>query len=143
MTAMKKFWALLAVAAATAMTPPVYAQATPEALAKQVISAYQQGNAEVFTDLVTASPLLDKTTTLEAQIKTNIQTLLDVYGPVEGWELVQTKSASNRFIANSYVIFQNEFATRLELSFYKRASGWVITSFKIDDSITHLLEDDN
>ncbi|WP_417620953.1 hypothetical protein [Parasphingorhabdus sp.] len=135
--------AALAIVAITVITPPLYAQATPDTLAKDVIIAYQQGNAEAFTNLVTASPLLDKTTTLEAQIKTNIQTLLDVYGPVEGWKLVKTKSASDRFIENSYVIFQNEFATRLELSFYQRSSGWVITSFKIDDSISNLLEEGN
>jgi len=130
--------AALTVAALATMTPPVYAQATPETLAKDVIIAYQQGNAEAFANLVAASPLLDKTATLEAQIKTNTQTLLDVYGPVEGWELVKTKSVSDRFIENSYMIFQKEFATRLELSFYHRSSGWIITSFKIDDNITNL-----
>ena len=135
--------AALTVAALAIMTPPVHAQATPETLAKDVITAYQQGNAETFTSLVTASPLLDRTATLEAQIKTNTQTLLDVYGPVVGWELVKTKSVSERFIENSYVIFQKEFATRLKLSFYHRSSGWIITSFKIDDNITNFLEEDN
>ncbi|MEO9599348.1 hypothetical protein [Parasphingorhabdus sp.] len=132
--------ASLAIAALMLMAPPVLAQATPATLANDVLVSYQNGDVDTFSELVTASPLLDKTTTLTAQIKTNVRTLLDIYGPVEGWELVKEKSASDRYIENSYVIFQHEFATRLELSFYKRSSGWIITSFKIDDSTSSLLE---
>ncbi len=129
---------LLVVGLATAS--PSLAQATPETLARDVLVAYKQGDVEKFTELVTASPLLDKTATLTAQIKTNLETLLDIYGPVEGWELVQTKSASQRYVEKSYLIFQDEYATRLQLTFYKRAAGWIISSFKIDDSIDTLLE---
>jgi hypothetical protein len=133
--------ALSAIAALILIAPPIHAQATPETLANDVLVSYQKGNTELFVELVTVSPLLDKTATLSAQAKTNVQTLLDIYGPVEGWELVKTMSASDRYVKNSYVIFQTEFATRLELSFYKRASGWVITSFQIDDNTTNLLEE--
>lgn len=135
-------WMLWVLATATVMVvaAPVHAQTTPATLAEEVLVAYQQGNVDRFGELVTASPLIDKTATLSAQIKTNIQTLLDVYGPVEGWEMVSTRSASDRYRESSYVIFQNEFATRLVLSFYKRSSGWTITSFNIDDSASKLLE---
>jgi len=132
--------AILCAIGLAAATPSL-AQATPETLANEVLVAYQKGNVDEFTKLVTASPLLDKTATLSAQIKTNIQTLLDIYGPVEGWELVRAKSASDRYVENSYLIFQNEYATRLKLSFYKRSSGWIIASFNIDDSIGSLLEE--
>lgn len=137
---MKLLRAVLSVIALSAAVPSL-AQATPETLANEVLIAYQNGDIDEFTELVTASPLLDSTATLTAQIKTNIQTLLDIYGPVEGWELVQEKSASNRYVENSYLIFQNEYATRLKLSFYKRSSGWIIASFTIDDSIGNLLEE--
>ena len=133
--------AALPVAVLLVIASPIHAQSTPETLANEVLSAYEKGDIDRFSQIVTASPLLDNTATLAAQIKTNMQTLLDIYGPVEGWELVQTKSASDRYIENSYVIFQDEYATRLELSFYKRSSGWIITSFKIDDNIGALLED--
>ncbi len=133
--------AALPVTLLLAMASPIHAQSTPETLANDALSAYQKGNVDRFSQIVTASPLLDNTATLAAQIKTNMQTLLDIYGPVEGWELVRTKSASDRYIENSYVIFQDEYATRLELSFYKRSSGWIITSFKIDDNIGALLEE--
>ncbi len=137
---MKFLRAVLSVIALSAAVPSL-AQATPETLANEVLVAYQNGDIDEFTELVTASPLLDSTATLTAQIKTNIQTLLDIYGPVEGWELVQEKSVSNRYVENSYLIFQNEYATRLKLSFYKRSSGWIIASFAIDDSIGNLLEE--
>jgi len=137
---MKFLRAILSVIALSAAVPSL-AQATPETLANEVLIAYQNGDIDEFTELVTASPLLDSTATLTAQIKTNIQTLLDIYGPVEGWELVQEKSVSNRYVENSYLIFQNEYATRLKLSFYKRSSGWIIASFTIDDSIGNLLEE--
>lgn len=137
---MKFLRAVLSVIALSAAVPSL-AQATPETLANEVLIAYQNGNIDEFTELVTASPLLDSTATLTAQIKTNIQTLLDIYGPVEGWELVQEKSVSNRYVENSYLIFQNEYATRLKLSFYRRSSGWIIASFTIDDSIGNLLEE--
>lgn len=137
---MKLLRAILSVIALSAAVPSL-AQATPETLANDVLIAYQNGDIDEFTELVTASPLLDSTATLTAQIKTNIQTLLDIYGPVEGWELVQEKSVSNRYVENSYLIFQNEYATRLKLSFYKRSSGWIIASFAIDDSIGNLLEE--
>ncbi|AMO72976.1 hypothetical protein [Sphingorhabdus sp. M41] len=137
---MKLFRAILYIISLAVATPSL-AQATPETLANDVLVAYQKGNVDEFSKLVTASPLLDKTATLKAQIKTNIQTLLDIYGPVEGWELVRAKSASDRYVENSYLIFQNEYATRLKLSFYKRSSGWIIASFKIDDSISELLEE--
>jgi len=137
---MKFLRAILSVIALSAAVPSL-AQATPETLANEVLVAYQNGDIDEFTELVTASPLLDSTATLTAQIKTNIQTLLDIYGPVEGWELVQEKSVSNRYVENSYLIFQNEYATRLKLSFYKRSSGWIIASFTIDDSIGNLLEE--
>tara|TARA_R110001606_G_scaffold74988_2_gene173839 strand:+ start:4469 stop:4888 length:420 start_codon:yes stop_codon:yes gene_type:complete len=137
---MKFLRAVLSVIALSAAVPSL-AQATPETLANEVLIAYQNGDIDEFTELVTASPLLDSTATLTAQIKTNIQTLLDIYGPVEGWELVQEKSVSNRYVENSYLIFQNEYATRLKLSFYKRSSGWIIASFTIDDSIGNLLEE--
>ena len=137
---MKLLRAILSVIALSAAVPSL-AQATPETLANEVLIAYQNGDIDEFTELVTASPLLDSTATLTAQIKTNVQTLLDIYGPVEGWELVQEKSVSNRYVENSYLIFQNEYATRLKLSFYKRSSGWIIASFTIDDSIGNLLEE--
>ncbi|PHR19502.1 MAG: hypothetical protein COA41_07450 [Sphingopyxis sp.] len=129
---------LLAISVATAT--PSLAQATPEALANDVLMAYKQGNTDEFSKLVTASPLLNNTPTLAAQIKSNLATLLDLYGPVEGWDLVRTKSVSQRYVEKSYIIFQNEYATRLQLTFYKKSSGWIITSFKIDDSIDTLFE---
>ncbi|WP_417612914.1 hypothetical protein [Parasphingorhabdus sp.] len=129
---------LLAISVATAT--PSLAQATPEALANDVLMAYKQGDTDEFSKLVTASPLLNNTPTLAAQIKSNLATLLDLYGPVEGWDLVRTKSASQRYVEKSYIIYQNEYATRLQLTFYKKSSGWIITSFKIDDSIDTLLE---
>jgi len=137
---MKLLRAILSVIALSAAAPSL-AQATPETIANEVLVAYQNGDVDEFTELVTASPLLENTATLKAQIKTNIQTLLDIYGPVEGWELVQAKSASDRYVENSYLIFQNEYATRLKLSFYKRSSGWIIASFTIDDGIGNLLEE--
>ena len=129
---------LLAISVATAT--PSLAQATPEALANDVLMAYKQGDTDEFSKLVTASPLLNNTPTLAAQIKSNLATLLDLYGPVEGWDLVRTKSVSQRYVEKSYIIFQNEYATRLQLTFYKKSSGWIITSFKIDDSIDTLFE---
>lgn len=131
----------MAVASLTLVATPIHAQSTPATLANDVLAAYQKGNADEFANLVTASSLLDNTTTLSAQIKTNIETLLDIYGPVEGWELVKKKSASERYVENTYLIFQNEFATRLELTFYQRSSGWIIVGFQIDDKIVNLLEE--
>ncbi|MEO0439341.1 MAG: hypothetical protein AAF067_00550 [Pseudomonadota bacterium] len=135
-TRLQRFLALAILIAAAA---PAHAQATPESLAEEVLMAYEKGDVAKFGELVTASPLLDKSATLSAQINTNVRTLLDVYGPVEGWELIKSKSASDRFRENSYIIFQREFATRLTLSFYKRSTGWITTSFNIDDSASKLL----
>ena len=74
----------MAIASLTLVATPIHAQSTPATLANDVLAAYQKGNADEFANLVTASSLLDNTTTLSAQIKTNIETLLDIYGPVEG-----------------------------------------------------------
>ncbi|QUT06042.1 hypothetical protein KFK14_00610 [Sphingobium phenoxybenzoativorans] len=110
----------------------------PEAEAKsdQVLNLLKAGKgAEAVTTLMTSSPLMAGRTTEQTQITTQVQGALDLYGPVSGFELVESQRLGSFFVKEYYVVQHRNMVTRWEFEMIKTGAGWTYGYFGFEDQV--------
>ncbi|WP_108811412.1 hypothetical protein [Sphingorhabdus sp. Alg231-15] len=122
--------------ASLAIAAPSFAQATPESIANSVLVDLKAGDAtNVVENLLAKAPLISTGPAEKTNLINTLNTLFSSYGEVEGWELVGSRYASNRYVEQSYIVFQEQYAMSLELKFYRAKDGWNLTAFNFNDKL--------
>ena len=130
---------LLAIGLAAAT--PALAQATPETIANSVLEDLKKGDAtNVIENLIAKAPLISIGTPEKTNLINTLNTYLSSYGKVEGWELIHSREASDRYVEQTYMVFQEKYALHWELKLYRDSKGWTATAFSFSDSLDPLLE---
>lgn len=122
------------------ISAPVSAQVTPESISNSALEDLKSDGATKFIEnLIANAPLVEAKMTERTTLLSSLNTILSVYGQVEGWELIREKTATERYKEHGYLVFLEKYAMRLTLKFYKTADGWTVTSFYFDDKIDQYL----
>ncbi|MDR0926569.1 MAG: hypothetical protein LBO69_02245 [Ignavibacteria bacterium] len=82
---------------------------------------------------LTNSPISKKDPDFK-EILSQIGKAIDLYGEINGYEIVSVKSAATSFCKVNIIGLHNKYPTRWEINFYRSPKmGLVITNFKFDD----------
>lgn len=124
-----------------ASAAPSLAQATPESIANLAMEDLKKDDAKIaIENLIAKSPLVSVSAAEKTNLINTLNTLLTSYGAVDGWELIKARKASDRYVQHTYMVFQEKYALHWEMTFYRGADGWVLTSFKFNDTLATLLD---
>lgn len=130
---------LFAIGLAT--TAPSLAQTTPETIANSTLEDLKKGDAkQVIENLIAKAPLVSVSAAEKTNLINTLNTFLSSYGEVEGWELILAREASDRYVQQSYMVFQEKYALHFEMKFYRSANGWVLSGFKFNDALSELTD---
>jgi|TARA_R100001244_G_scaffold6593_25_gene8208 hypothetical protein len=130
---------LIAIFLATAV--PSLAQTTPEAITDAAFEDFKKGDAKkVIENLLAKAPVISVGPAEKTNLINTLNTYLSSHGKVEGWNLVHSRKASDRFVKHFYMVFQENYAQSWEISFYRTTKGWTIVAFSFDDKLDDLLE---
>lgn len=140
--------ALLAAAAPlhaqTGAAPPPaekISTVSPNELAARIFVELQTKTPESTVEaLVSSSPLINLGETDKKANANRLRTLIDLYGPVSGRELVRTRRVGERLLEQTYLVHMERYAMRFTFVFYRAEQGWTISSYSFDDEIEGLLD---
>ncbi len=137
---MNIFRTTLAIASLV-IAAPAFAQATPESIADSILGDLKKGDAKsTIENLLVKAPLVETGPAEKINLIQTLDTFLINYGKVEGWELIGSRNASNKYVEHTYIVFQEKYALYAELKFYRGKEGWAVTSFSFKDTLDDLLE---
>ena len=96
---------------------------------------------KAFTELEKHWPLpQNELSQLESQTLKQFNLVGDRFGAVIGFDFVQEKTINDFAIKKTYVVRFEKHLLRVMFTYYKNDQGWMLNSFKWDDSFSELFE---
>src|ERR1044072_9559531 len=98
---------LLVAAAVIAAGVPAgaYAQAAPDSYAEHLLGALKQGKiAEGLAGIEATSVLMKGKLGPSSDMAKQLQTMLDTYGPITGWERVSSEAMGTMLRRDTYIV---------------------------------------
>jgi hypothetical protein len=100
--------------------------------ADQLDSAYQ--------GLVKNTIISERTENID-QLKEKTRLALDSFGPVKGYEIVETLEVGNSLFRYTCLSLNEDVPMRWRFYFYRAGSQWKIIDLRVDDGIADLFEE--
>lgn len=124
-------------AVAQAQTAPAasaaFAQSDP--VVERFLRTLQSGKIrEGLLALASNSPLLSKNLGDASTLSSQIQTALTAYGPITGWERVDSKAIGTMLRRDTYIVQHRDMVTRWRFLFVRTGAGWATASFIFEDN---------
>jgi hypothetical protein len=120
--------------AAQAQAAPAATQ--PDAAIEHFMQTVQSGKVrEALLGLASNSPLLVKNLGDAATLTAQVQQAITMYGPVIGWERIETKPLGTMIRRETYIVQHRDMVTRWRFMFVRTNTGWIAASFNFDDSL--------
>jgi hypothetical protein len=82
-----------------------------------------------------SSELMAGKTAELSQISSQMQTSLNIYGPISECVLVQSSGRGNVVEAQQYICQHQKLATRWKIEFVKTTKGWITSNLSFDDKV--------
>ncbi len=122
-------------AVAQAQTAPVLAT-QPEPAAERFLQTLKTGTVhDALTALANGSSLLASKMGDGNALAAQIQVALSSYGPIIGWERVESKTIGTMLRRDTYVVQHREMVTRWRFAFVRTGKGWIPASFAFEDNV--------
>lgn len=111
-------------------------EAAAEAPIIRFLNALQAGKIDgVVEDLFSTSPLWrGKTVELQA-MKAQVTGSVQAYGPVQGYELVQSERLGTSVVRQFYLVRHEKMVTRWEFDLVRTGGGWGVAYFGFEDQV--------
>lgn len=74
-------------------------------------------------------------------LKAKTKEAIDVFGPVTGYELVETKYVGTHLLRRTYLSLNKEFPLRWRFYFYNSDSLWRLVDLRVDDRVTGMFDE--
>jgi hypothetical protein len=122
-------------AVAQAQTAPVLAT-QPEPAAERFLQMLKTGTVhDALTAIASGSSLLAGKMGDGNALAAQIQVALSSYGPVTGWERIESKTVGTMLRRDTYIVQHREMVTRWRFVFVRAGNGWIPASFAFEDSV--------
>ena len=70
------------------------------------------------------------------QLKAKTQEAIEVFGAIEGYDLVEAKSVGNRLVRSTFASHGKVFPLRWRFYFYKPEDVWRLIDMRVDDKLS-------
>jgi len=76
-----------------------------------------------------------------SELKESTKKALDHYGPVSGFEIVDTLPVGTSLLRHTCISLNQDLPLRWRFYFYRSEAGWKIVDMRVDDGLVELFED--
>ena len=104
-------------------------------------SHLQQGGIDAaYENLTKNSRIAEKPEDMRA-LKQKTKEAIEVFGAIQGYELVESKKVGTRLLRRTYISLGKEFPLRWRVYFYLSNDAWCLVDLRVDDRLTGLFEE--
>jgi hypothetical protein len=75
------------------------------------------------------------------QLKAKTQEAIEVFGAIEGYDLVEAKSVGNRLVRSTFASHGKVFPLRWRFYFYKPEDVWRLIDMRVDDKLSGMFDE--
>ena len=74
-------------------------------------------------------------------LKTKTREAIDVFGPIQSYELVETRNVGTHLLRRTYLSLNKEFPLRWRFYFYLSGDLWRLIDLRVDDRVTGMFDE--
>ena len=74
-------------------------------------------------------------------LKSKTREAIDVFGPVQSYELVETRNVGTHLLRRTYLSLNKEFPLRWRFYFYLSGDLWRLIDLRVDDRVTGMFDE--
>jgi hypothetical protein len=129
--------------AATAASPaePAAKSPDPAAAIGAFFLALKAGQVDAaYEGLVKGTVIAERKQNVD-DLKESTKKALDHYGPISGFEVVDTLPVGTSLLRHTCVSLNQDLPLRWRFYFYRSESGWKIVDMRVDDGLVELFEE--
>ncbi len=129
-----------ALLAAGPMATHAQAQTTasapaPDVYAERLLDALKHGKVnDGLAGIVATSPLLKDKIGPSSSMATQLQSMLDIYGPITGWERVSSQNLGTMLRRDTYLVQHRDAVIRWRFVYTRVGTGWTVGQFAFEDN---------
>jgi hypothetical protein len=111
----------------------------------QVVTVFfgslQEGKIDdAYATLTRGSKIAEKPEEL-LQLKAKTREAIEVFGPINGFDYVESRSIGRRIVRATYVSLGKVFPLRWRFYFYKPENVWRLIDLRVDDKLTGIFDE--
>jgi hypothetical protein len=113
----------------------------PAQFAANFFGLLQKGELDrAYENLTRGSKIAERPEELKT-LKAKTKEALDVFGPLQGFEMVESKSMGERLLRRTYLSLGKEFPLRWRFYFYKPDLAWRLIDLRVDDRLVGIFDE--
>ena len=74
-------------------------------------------------------------------LKSKTREAIDVFGPIQNYELVETRNVGTHLLRRTYISLNKEFPLRWRFYFYLSGELWRVIDLRVDDRVTGMFDE--
>jgi len=124
--------------------PGNVAGAVPDGVAQMVaqffVSLQKNEVDAAYANLTKGSQIAEKPQELK-QLKQKTQVAIEVFGAINGYDLVDSKSVGSRLVRTTYASHGKVYPLRWRFYFYKPDDTWRLIDMRVDDKLSGMFDE--
>lgn len=126
---------------AAAPAAPPAAEDVPMKMADEFFASLKQGQIdEAYANLTKGSKIIEKPEDLRV-LKQKTKEAIEVFGAIEGHELVETKPIGAKLMRRTYLSLGAEYPLRWRFYFYLANKRWRLIDLRVDDRLAGMFDE--
>lgn len=122
-------------------TPVTASNDLPAQIAGIFFGLLQKGQIDpAYEGLTRASKIADRPEEIST-LKQKTREAIDVFGPIQNYELVETKNVGTHLLRRTYLSLNKEFPLRWRFYFYLSENLWRLIDLRVDDRVTGMFDE--
>ena len=129
------------VAETPAPTPRTAENDLPAQVAAIFFGLLQKNEIEpAYEGLMKGSRIAERPEELKT-LKSKTKEAIEVFGPIQAYELVETRNVGTHLLRRTYLSLNKEFPLRWRFYFYLSGEVWRLIDLRVDDRVTGMFDE--
>jgi hypothetical protein len=117
------------------------AEDLPMKMAGEFFTSLEKGQIdEAYANLTKGSKIIEKPDDLRV-LKQKTKEAIEVFGAIQGYELVETKPVGTKLMRRTYLSLGAEYPLRWRFYFYLANNRWRLIDLRVDDRLTGMFDE--
>jgi len=113
----------------------------PMKMADEFFASLEKGQIdEAYANLTKGSKIVEKPEDLRV-LKQKTREAIDVFGAIQGYELVETKPVGTKLMRRTYLSLGAEYPLRWRFYFYLADNRWRLIDLRVDDRLAGMFDE--
>jgi hypothetical protein len=120
---------------------PAPAEDVPGKMAHEFFTSLEKGQIdEAYANLTKGSKIVEKPEDLRV-LKQKTKEAVEVFGAIQGYELVETKPVGTKLMRRTYLSLGAEYPLRWRFYFYLANNRWRLIDLRVDDRLAGMFDE--